>query len=163
MAESRLIDAAAVVNRVEERRIGRAIGFRDNMELVGAPPVQVLHLSMVGTAAQGDCQALHAAGRRCRKRAVSSMAVSIEPAVRQFIAQNFMYRERIQTLTDEQSLLEQGLIDSTGVLELVCFLEENFTIRVGDNEVIPENLDSVQQISSYVRRKLVPVSEACVA
>lgn len=97
------------------------------------------------------------------EKVVSSMEVSIESAVRHFIAQNFMYRERIQTLADEQSLLEQGLIDSTGVLELVCFLEENFTIKINDDEVIPENLDSVKQIASYVRRKLAPVSRACVA
>lgn len=88
------------------------------------------------------------------------MAMSIEPAVRQFIAQNFMYREGIQSLKDDQSLLEQGLIDSTGVLELVFFLENTFAIKVGDDEVVPDNLDSVQQICSYVRRKLMPASTA---
>lgn len=91
------------------------------------------------------------------------MAMLIEPAVRQFIAQNFMYREGIHSLTDEQSLLDRGLIDSTGVLELVFFLEKTFAIKVGEDEVIPENLDSVQQISSYVRRKLTPATQACVA
>ncbi len=91
------------------------------------------------------------------------MAESIEPAIRQFIAQNFMYREGIQSLRDNQSLLEQGLIDSTGVLELVFYLEKTFAITVGDDEVIPENLDSVQQISSYLRRKLTPASQVCVA
>ncbi len=91
------------------------------------------------------------------------MAESIEPAIRQFIAQNFMYREGIQSLRDNQSLLEQGLIDSTGVLELVFYLEKTFAITVGDDEVIPENLDSVQQISSYLRRKLTPASQVRVA
>lgn len=97
------------------------------------------------------------------EKVVPSMEVFIEPAVRQFIAKNFMYRERIQTLADEQSLLEQGLIDSTGVLELVCFLEEQFAIKVSEDEVIPENLDSVVLIASYVRRKLTPVSQVRVA
>lgn len=97
------------------------------------------------------------------EKVVSSMEVVIEQAVREFIAQNFMYREGIQTLADEQSLLEQGLIDSTGVLELVCFLEENFNIKMNDDEVIPENLDSVKQITTYVRRKRAPVSQARVA
>jgi acyl carrier protein len=91
------------------------------------------------------------------------MAVSIEPAVRQFIAQNFMYREGIQSLADDQSLLEQGLVDSTGVLELVFFLERTFAIKVADEEVVPDNLDSVQQISQFVRRKLAPANKACVA
>lgn len=97
------------------------------------------------------------------KGVVVSMAESIEPAVRQFIAQNFMYREGIQSLTDNQSLLEQGLIDSTGVLELVFFLEKTFAVKVGNDEIIPENLDSVQQISSYIRQKLAPASAVRVA
>lgn len=91
------------------------------------------------------------------------MEKSIEPAVRQFIAQNFMYREGVQALADDQSLLEQGLIDSTGVLELVFFLEKTFAIKVGDEEVIPDNLDSVQQISQFVRKKLTPAGRARVA
>jgi acyl carrier protein len=91
------------------------------------------------------------------------MLVSIEPSVRQFIAQNFMYREGMQSLADDQSLLEHGLVDSTGVLELVFFLEKSFAIKVGEEEVIPENLDSVQKIANYVRRKLGPSSQAAVA
>ena len=91
------------------------------------------------------------------------MVASIETAIRQFIAQNFMYREGISSLTDRQSLLEQGLIDSTGVLELVFFLEKSFGIKVGEDEVMPENLDSVEQIANYVRRKLEPRRQTCVA
>lgn len=91
------------------------------------------------------------------------MVASIEQAVRQFIAQNFMYREGINSLTDRQSLLEHGLIDSTGVLELVFFLEKSFGIKVAEDEVMPENLDSVQQIASYVRRKLEPLRQTRVA
>lgn len=91
------------------------------------------------------------------------MAEPIEPAVRKFIAQNFMYREGVSKLEDNQSLLEQGLIDSTGVLELVFFLEKTFAIKVSDDEVTPENLDSVQQIAQYVRRKQSPANQAAVA
>jgi len=50
--------------------------------------------------------------------------------------------------------LERGVIDSTGVLELVAFLEERYAIKVEDNEVIPQNLDSIESISNYVNRKL---------
>jgi len=52
------------------------------------------------------------------------------------------------------SLLEKGVIDSTGVLELVAFLEERYAIEVQDDEVIPDNLDSVTKVATYVTSKL---------
>jgi acyl carrier protein len=102
------------------------------------------------------------------------MQGNIEAAVRKFIAESFMYREGVESLKDTDSLLDQGLIDSTGVLELVFFLEKTFAIKVKDDEVVPENLDSVSQIAAYIRRKVpqppqqaqpaVPAAEAvCVA
>ena len=54
----------------------------------------------------------------------------------------------------DQSFLENGIIDSTGVLELVAFLEQRFGITVADRELLPENLDSVQNASAFVTRKL---------
>lgn len=77
-----------------------------------------------------------------------------EPVVRKFIADNFMYREGTQTLAEDESLLEKGLIDSTGVLELVFFIEKNFGIKVNDDEVVPDNLDSIQRICAYLQRKI---------
>jgi acyl carrier protein len=56
-------------------------------------------------------------------------------------------------LEDNTSFLEEGIIDSTGVLELILFLEETFDIRVADEEVLPENLDSLDQVEAYVARK----------
>lgn len=79
--------------------------------------------------------------------------MSIEQSVRQFIADNFLYRDPGVSLTDTESLLDKGLIDSTGILELVMFLEKNFAISVADEEVLPENLDSIATIAAYVRRK----------
>jgi len=56
-------------------------------------------------------------------------------------------------LGDKDSLLDKGIVDSTGVLELVGFLEETFSIKIEDEELIPENLDSVDKITVYVDKK----------
>jgi acyl carrier protein len=77
----------------------------------------------------------------------------IESAVRQFVAEKFMFGQGAEKLTDDTSFLELGVIDSTGVLELVMFLEQKFAIKVGDEEIVPDNLDSVRKIGAYVVRK----------
>ena len=82
------------------------------------------------------------------------MKHDISLAVRRFIGENFLFRDDGDALTHDASLLDAGIIDSTGVLELVCFLETTFGIEVQDDEMLPENLDSIRSISSYVGRKL---------
>lgn len=82
------------------------------------------------------------------------MPVDIEKAIRKFMADNFLYRDGAESLSESDSFLESGLIDSVGILELVTFLESTFSIRVVDEEVLPENLDSIGRIVAYVRRKL---------
>ncbi len=77
----------------------------------------------------------------------------IETTVRDFITENFHYRRETESLSESDSLLESGLIDSMGVLELVTFLESTLSIQVGDEEVVPENLDTIGRIVAYVRRK----------
>ena len=81
------------------------------------------------------------------------MQTDIEQKVRQFITDNFLFREDRAALTDSESLLEAGVIDSTGVLELVAFLESEFGLAVGDAEIVPENLDSISRIVGYVKGK----------
>ena len=78
----------------------------------------------------------------------------ISQAVRRFIAENFLFRDEADAIANEGSLLEAGIIDSTGVLELVCFLETTFGIQVADEDMLPENLDSIRAITHYVSRKL---------
>ena len=82
------------------------------------------------------------------------MNPDISQAVRRFIAENFLFRDEADTIAADASLLEAGIIDSTGVLELVCFLETTFGIQVADEDMLPENLDSIRAIASYVTRKL---------
>jgi acyl carrier protein len=78
----------------------------------------------------------------------------IEQKIRRFIDENFMLRHDHARLSDTDSLLEAGLIDSTGVLELVGYLESEFRIAVADAEIVPENLDSIRTITAYIGGKL---------
>jgi acyl carrier protein len=80
----------------------------------------------------------------------------ISGVLRRFIGENFMFQEDPQSLSDDASFLETGIIDSTGVLELVCFLESTFGIQVADEEMLPENLDSIRAVTAYVSRKTRP-------
>jgi acyl carrier protein len=72
--------------------------------------------------------------------------------IRDFIIENFLFGSA-NGLKDDTSFLEEGIIDSTGVLELVTFLEENFAIQVEDEDLIPENLDSIDNVTGYLERK----------
>jgi acyl carrier protein len=84
------------------------------------------------------------------------MHCDISGAVRRFIGENFLFGEAPEALAEDASLLEAGIIDSTGVLELVCFLETTFGFEIADEEMLPENLDSIGAISAYVERKVQP-------
>lgn len=73
-------------------------------------------------------------------------------AVRQFIQTNFLFGQPA-AFGDDESFLQLGIIDSTGVLELVAFLENDFHIQVGDNELTPENLDSINNLVHFIEMK----------
>jgi acyl carrier protein len=83
--------------------------------------------------------------------------------IRQFILSNFLFSNDESQLKNDDSLLERGIMDSTGVLELVAFLEGQFGIKVADDELIPENLDSVTRIGAFVTRKQAPVQNPATA
>lgn len=72
--------------------------------------------------------------------------------IRNFIIENFLFEED-ENLKAETSFLENGILDSTGVLELIAFLEETYEIEVEDDELIPQNLDSIINVTQYVRKK----------
>jgi acyl carrier protein len=82
------------------------------------------------------------------------MADTIAQEIRSFVVANFLFGQDDGKLTDEASFLETGTIDSTGVLELVAFVEQKYGISIGDKELVPENLDSVANVSRFVARKL---------
>jgi acyl carrier protein len=77
----------------------------------------------------------------------------IETEIRQFLAANFFLGEDPAALAGSASLIEAGVIDSTGVLELVGFLEDAFDIRIQDDELVPENLDTIDNILRFVASK----------
>ena len=83
--------------------------------------------------------------------------MDVQKRVREFILTNFYVTEP-DRFADEASLFDQGVVDSTGVLEVIGFLEVEFGIRVADAEVIPENLESIARIAAFVTRK-----QLCVA
>ena len=74
--------------------------------------------------------------------------------LRRFIVKNFLFGGGTDTLTDSGSLLEAGIIDSTGVLELVAHIEGAYSIKVEDEEMVPENLDSIVSLVAFLGRKL---------
>ena len=82
--------------------------------------------------------------------------------VRSFIFDNFLFGQAPAgvTLSDDQSLLEAGIIDSTGILELVMFVETHCGITIADEELIPDNLDSISRLVQFVERKRNLVSAA---
>jgi acyl carrier protein len=76
-----------------------------------------------------------------------------EQKLRQFIINDFLYGQESQNLLGDDSLIEKGIIDSTGVLHLVAFLQEEFNIEVLDEDVVPENLDTLNRLVSFIKRK----------
>ena len=81
------------------------------------------------------------------------MIPEVERRVRQFIEGNFLRSSERESLARDESLIEAGLIDSIGVLELVSFIETKFAVPVADAEMVPENLDSIATIAAYVSWK----------
>ncbi|MBN2331959.1 MAG: acyl carrier protein [Deltaproteobacteria bacterium] len=77
----------------------------------------------------------------------------IKGKIREFIVENFLFGSG-DDLTDDSSFLDGGIIDSTGVLELVEFLEEEFAISIDDEELVPENLDSLNNVTAFLEKKL---------
>lgn len=72
--------------------------------------------------------------------------------IRNFIVENFLFGDA-NGLADDTSFLREGIIDSTGILELVAFLENEFPITVDDEELVPENLDSINSLAIYLEKK----------
>lgn len=75
--------------------------------------------------------------------------------LRRFIFENFLFGEPDDSLGNNDSFLEKGIIDSTGVLELVAFVEENFGLKIEDEELVPENLDSINNLIRFIEKKKV--------
>jgi acyl carrier protein len=73
--------------------------------------------------------------------------------VTEFVIENFLFGDG-DRLKDDTSFIEGGIVDSTGIMELVAFLEETYGIVVEDEEVVPENLDSLARVVTFLQRKM---------
>jgi acyl carrier protein len=79
----------------------------------------------------------------------------IKEKIKDFIIENFLFGED-NDLKNDTSFLEEGIIDSTGVLELIEYLEEEFDIEIDDEDMIPENLDSLNNLEQFISKLLKP-------
>jgi len=73
--------------------------------------------------------------------------------IKDFILKNFLFTDDASALKNDQSLMSSGVLDSTGILELITFVEDTFGIKVSDDEMLPGNFDSVDAVSAFVSRK----------
>ena len=81
------------------------------------------------------------------------MTEPLETEIRAFVVENFLFGQDDETLTAQSSLVESGIIDSMGVAEIVAHIESRYGVTVGDDELVPDNLDSISRIASFVARK----------
>lgn len=79
--------------------------------------------------------------------------MTIEAQIKEYIAKNLLFSSDGFNYPDEASFIEEGIVDSQGVMDLVFFVEENFNIQVQDTEIIPENFDSIHKVTAYIQRK----------
>lgn len=82
-----------------------------------------------------------------------AMPNPINSDIRAFIVENFLFGDESYALDDEVSLMDADLVDSTGILEMVTFLEERFGIALADTDIVPANLDTIARISAFVAGK----------
>ncbi len=80
--------------------------------------------------------------------------MEIEPRIRDYVAHNLLFSDNGFGYDDDASFLQEGIVDSVGVLELVLFVEETFGVEVDDQEIVPDNFDSVGKLASYIRSKM---------
>lgn len=88
------------------------------------------------------------------------MTSPLEQDIRAFVIDNFLFGEGGDRLSSDESLVEAGLIDSMGVAELVAFIESRYGIAVADDELVPDNLDSIARIVAFVARKQATAAAA---
>jgi acyl carrier protein len=79
--------------------------------------------------------------------------MSVEENLRQYVLNNYLFTEDQSALSNEDSFLERGIIDSTGILEVISYINKEFGITITDDEMTPENLDSINNLVAFIARK----------
>lgn len=86
--------------------------------------------------------------------------MSIEQQLRQFVNETFLFGQGVEAIGADDSFMDRGIIDSTGVLELVTFIEARYRVTLLDEDLVPENLDSFSRLTAFVERKVAAASQA---
>lgn len=79
--------------------------------------------------------------------------MDVKEQIRRYVAENLLFSDNGFELDNDESFLEAGVVDSLGVLELVTFVEDNFDVQVADEEIVPDNFDSVNRLADYISLK----------
>ncbi|MFP4418878.1 MAG: acyl carrier protein [Chitinispirillaceae bacterium] len=79
--------------------------------------------------------------------------IDVRKSIRDFVNRNFLMGTNSVSYQDNDSFLQLGIIDSTGVLELVGYLQDTYGIQVADTDLVPENLDSIENVTSFIQKK----------
>ena len=79
--------------------------------------------------------------------------MTVSDKLRDYVTENFLFGNTDYNLNNNDSFIEKGIIDSTGVLELVTYVEENFNLRIADEEIVPDNLDSIAKLTTFIKKK----------
>lgn len=79
--------------------------------------------------------------------------MSVETSLREYILENYLFTDDQTALVNSDSFLQKGIIDSTGIMEMILFIEEQFGVSVDEEEMIPENLDSIDNLVAFITRK----------
>lgn len=122
----------------------RALGYIDNVLLVGILSTQL------ATAVNRE----FAQEFRNNSNCITGVTfMSVEEKIRNYILENYLFSNDQSMLKNTDSFLQTGILDSTGILEVIHFLEDDFGVVVDDEEMVPENLDSVNNLVAYITRK----------
>jgi acyl carrier protein len=79
--------------------------------------------------------------------------MSLQEEIRNFVVENFLFGED-KGLTDNSSFIKEGIVDSTGIMQLVSFIQDQYRIAIEDEELVPENLDSIAKVSAFIESKM---------
>lgn len=79
--------------------------------------------------------------------------VSIRESLRHFLLENYLFTDDPSKLNDSDSFLDNGILDSTGILDVILFVEENHHVKVSEDEMVPDNLDSIDALVTFIEKK----------
>jgi len=82
--------------------------------------------------------------------------MEIHSQLRDYIAQNLLFTDNGYGYDDDASFLEEGIVDSVGIMELVLFIEENYGLSVEDKDLTPDNFDSINKLAYFIKQRLLP-------